>query len=123
MNESPWLLLDAHFNYGAYLTLTERGIRAVHAGEEGLASATAEQLIELALDDESVIVTRNAPDFERLAVAHTHAARPFPEVLVLADTIRPDDALAHVRAIEGWLAGRSDVATTDSGTGRLSWLR
>lgn len=110
MSEAPWLLLDSHFHYGAYQTLARSGVQVVHVGEEGLASATAEQLIELALDDESVIVTRNALDFQRLALVHARDGRPFPEVLVVSDSIRPDDAAAHVAAIQGWLAGPDRIA-------------
>jgi hypothetical protein len=61
--------------------LEARGVRAIHAGEEEFAAADARTLLESAIEDECLLVTRNYSDFTDLAAAFLHAGRDFPGIL------------------------------------------
>ena len=58
-----------------------QGVRAIHASEEELASGDAGTLLESAIEDECLLVTRNYADFTDLATAFRHAGRDFPGIL------------------------------------------
>ena len=119
MND-PWLLLDVGIPADTYRELEEGGIPVVHAGVEGLASEGAQQLLEYAIADGCVIVTRNYADFSRLAEAYADAGRTLPGILFIPPTLDSRDTHAHARAIAGWYReNEGDAARIQ---GRVTWL-
>jgi len=101
---------------GLRIELESRGIRAIHAAEEDLATADARGLLESAIEDECLLVTRNYADMSDLAAAYRHAGRDFPGVLFL-----PPDPLApaaQADRIAAWLA----AGGAESATNSCEWL-
>ncbi len=98
-----WLLLDAQVHFEAYRTLSERGIQAIHVGEEGIAGESARTLLELAIEDDCILVTGNYADFSRLAEAYRSRGRSFPGILFLPADPEHADAASQAAAIEAWL--------------------
>lgn len=96
--------------------LEARGIRAIHAAEEELATADSRRLLESAIEDECLLVTRNYGDFSDLAAAYRHVGRDFPGVLFLPpDPIAP---AALAERIAEWLrTGGAEVVAN-----RCEWL-
>lgn len=86
-------------------------MRAIHAGEEEFATGDARTLLDSAIEDECLLVTRNYADFTDLATAYGYAGRDFPGILFLP-VAGPHDSipdLAHRVAL--WLeAGGADAA-------------
>lgn len=93
-----WLLLDRTVPVALRMALEGEGVRAIHAGEEELATADARRLLESAIEDECLLVTRNYGDFTRLAEAFRHAGRSFPGIVFLPpDPARPAECAAAIR--------------------------
>lgn len=123
--DGPWLLMDVDFPLPAFRRLREKGVQALHAGEEGLAGLTDRELLEYARRDGCLVVTRDFASYGRLAEAYAARGREFPGILLLSPELRPADAEGHVRAVEGWLsrvAGWSDEELRRSVGGRYVWL-
>ncbi len=108
---STWVLLDVGFPVEAYRELERGGIPVVHAGVEGLASEGAQQLLEYAIADGCVIVTRNYADFTRLAEAYAGAGRTFPGILFVPPTLDATDTHAHAQAVAQWYQREADDST------------
>jgi hypothetical protein len=117
----PWLLLDVGFPVAAYEELERAGVPVVHAGIEGLAGEGPQQLLEYAIADGCVIVTRNYADFSRLSEAYAGAGRTFPGVLFVPPGLDPSDTVAHARAVEDWY--RKEADDSAFAAGRSAWLR
>jgi len=101
---------------GLRAELESRGIRAIHAAEEELATADARGLLESAIEDECLLVTRNYADLSDLAAAYRHVGREFPGVLFL-----PSDSLdpaAQADRIAAWL----EAGGAESAVNRCEWL-
>ena len=82
-----WLLLDVDFPYPAFTRLRAKGVKVLHAGDEGLAAYDDRQLLEYAREDDCLIVTRNYAGFARLAEAIVQAVNlltSVPALLLLA---------------------------------------
>lgn len=103
--------------------LEDEGVRAIHAGEEELATADSRRLLESAIDDECLLVTRNYADFTRLAEAFRQAGRTFPGIVFLPPDETAVESLAdrmrawlesggprEARDTCAWLAGSGDIA-------------
>ncbi len=111
-----WLLLDRTVPLELRVALEAEGVRAIHAGEEELATADSRRLLESAIEDECLLVTRNYGDFTRLGEAFGHAGRSFPGILFLpADPAPPPEAAAGIRA---WLEAGGPSRARD----RCVWL-
>lgn len=113
-----WLMFDSTIHFETYRALARRGISCIHAGEEGLAGSDAQRLLESAIEDECVLVSRNCADFARLAEAFRRQSRPFPGILLIGDELDAWDVEAQADAIEGWVAG----TTSEGSRNRCSWL-
>lgn len=103
-----WLLLDRTVHAGLAAALEDRGVRCIHAGTEELATADSRRLLEAAIEDDCILVTRNYADYRALASAFRAADRSFPGILFLRRT----EPLAEVAGgIASWLeaggAGRA----------------
>ena len=98
------------------MELESRGIRAIHAAEEELATADARGLLESAIEDDCVLVTRNYADLSDLAAAYRHAGRDFPGVLFLgSDPLAP---AAQADRIAAWL----EAGGAEGAANRCEWL-
>ncbi len=111
-----WLLLDRTVSATLPAALERRGVRCVHAVDEDLVTADAQDLLESAIEDECILVTRNYADFAQLASAYAHMGRSFPGILFLPPGDVPADVLAG--RIAAWVAagGHGSLAS------RAGWL-
>lgn len=116
----PGLLLDEHVNLGAYQQLLARGLDVAHVLDAGLAGAPDPEVLQWAIAQDRVVVTRNYCDFAPLVQNLAATGVPFPGVLFLATSIRQNDIGAHVRSIEAWVTAYAagDTSVTNS----FSWL-
>lgn len=119
MTRGVWLLFDSTIHYETYRTLSDRGVSCIHAGEEGLAASDAMRLLESAIEDECVLVSRNYADLARLADALRRESRTFPGILFLGAELEAWDVEAQADAIERWVAETTPGANRD----QCSWLR
>lgn len=112
-----WLLLDTTIHPDLQPALEARGARCVHAGLEGLGAAGATRLLQAALEDECVLVTRNYAGFTELATAYRAAGRRVPPVLFVSPELatRID---AQADAIAGWL----EAEDPRPGSGDVAWV-
>jgi predicted nuclease of predicted toxin-antitoxin system len=119
MTRGVWLMFDSTIHYETYRTLANRGISCIHAGEEGLADSDAMRLLESAIEDECILVSRNYADFARLADALRRESRAFPGILLVGEELNAWDVEAEADAIEGWVAETTPEANRD----KCLWLR
>ncbi|MDX1394125.1 MAG: DUF5615 family PIN-like protein [Gemmatimonadota bacterium] len=110
-----WLLLDRTLPTAVVAELEGRGVRAIHAADEGLATLDARALLDAAIEDECLLVTRNYADYAALADAYRHAGRTFPGILFVDAT---GDAPASADAIARWLES-SEVGDRE---GQCAWV-
>lgn len=111
-----WLLLDRTIAAPVRGLLEERGFRCIHASEEELATADARELLESAIDDECLVVSRNRVDFLALATAFGAAGRSFPGIVLLAGD--PAPAREDAGRIAKWLDSGGAEGVED----RVVWL-
>ncbi|HSU15655.1 DUF5615 family PIN-like protein [Longimicrobium sp.] len=97
-------LFDVHISEAAARELVRRGIDVVHATEAGLREASDPELLEHAIGEGRIVLTRNYHDFAPLVEALNRAGRSFPGVLFLSTSIPQGNAGAHVNRIEAWIA-------------------
>lgn len=120
-----WLLLDTTIHAGLQPALEARGVRCVHAGLEGLGGADERRLLQAALEDECVLVTRNYAGFTELAEAYRAVGRSVPPLLfVSSGSMAPAEAAAGERieaqadAIAAWL----EAERPRPASGRIAWV-
>jgi len=111
-----WLLLDRTAPAALQAELEALGVRSIHASDEDLATADARRLLDAAIEDECLLVTRNYADYSDLAAAYRHRGRDFPGILFLPPDVAP--AFEEARAISAWLA--TDAA--GAARNRCVWL-
>lgn len=97
-------LFDVHVNETAARELVRRGHDVVHAVEAGLREADDPALLEHAIADGRILVTRNYQDFAPLVEALNRGGRSFPGVLFLSTGIPQGNAGAHVTRFEAWIS-------------------
>lgn len=97
-------LFDVHVSEAAARELVRRGHDVVHAVDAGLREADDPVLLERAIHDGRILVTRNYQDFAPLVEALNRAGRSFPGVLFLSTAIPQGNAGAHVNRLEGWIS-------------------
>ena len=94
--------------------LESRGLRAIHVAEEDLAAADARCLLEAAIEDECLLVTRSYADMSDLAAAYRYAGRNFPGILFLPSEPLPIPVQAD--RIAAWLEEGGAVGAADGCT-------
>ena len=109
-----WLLLDRTLPPSLRTELETRGVRAIHAAEESLGTLDARGLLDAAIEDECLLVTRNYADYAALSRAYRHAGRTFPGILFID---RDADDAGSADAIAAWV--KSDAA---GAAGECHWL-
>jgi predicted nuclease of predicted toxin-antitoxin system len=117
-----WLLLDVDFPYPAFTRLRAKGVKVLHAGDEGLAAYDDRQLLEYAREDDCLIVTRNYAGFARLAEAYLQDGRDFPGILFISADVDPRDMDAHVEVVERWLAATDQAPGGLPDRNRYVWI-
>lgn len=84
--------------------------------EAGLAQASDALLLERAVGEGRIVVTRNYAHFAKLADVYAREGRSFPGILFYAPSVPFADLSAHVEALESWIAeapaDRNPVANT-----------
>ncbi|HEX8274162.1 MAG TPA: DUF5615 family PIN-like protein [Longimicrobiaceae bacterium] len=117
---APRLLFDEHVNVTAYRQLQTAGVDVVHAVKVGLGSTPDPEILQWAIDQGRIVVTRNYQDFAPLVQNLAGRGIPFPGALFLSASIRQNDVGAHVRVIRGWIEAfeAGDTSVTNS----FAWL-
>ena len=110
-----WLLLDRTLPTALVTELESRGVRAIHAADEGLATLDARALLDAAIEDECLLVTRNYADYTALADAYRHAGRTFPGILFVDEMV---DATGCATAI----ASRLETGDVGDLEGECRWV-
>ncbi len=113
-----WLLLDRSLHIELRPILEARGIRCIHAAEEGFSAAAPQRIFEAAIEDECVLVTASYADFAALAEAYRAAGRGFPGVLFMPSRLVGGGLEGQADAIERWL----EAGGAETGAGRCRWL-
>lgn len=111
-------MFDATVHYETYRTLADRGVSCIHAGEEGLAGSDAQRLLESAIEDECILVSRNCADLARLADAFRRQSRTFPGILLIGDELDASNVEAQADAIHRWVSETEPETSRD----KCSWL-
>ena len=97
-------LFDEHVSLAAARELVRRGIDITHVVDiPGLVSAPDPVVLEHAIEEDRILVTRNYRDFAPLVDGLNRLGRSLPGVLFLPTSVPQNDPGAHVRAIENWL--------------------
>jgi predicted nuclease of predicted toxin-antitoxin system len=65
----PKLLIDENLSPSVALTLCQEGIDAVHVRDRGMNGASDAQVLELAFQEDRILVTSNVDDFVKLVRA------------------------------------------------------
>lgn len=94
---------DVHVNQTAVRELARRGLDVEHAKEIGMDRADDPVLLQYAIEQDRILVTRNYCDFAPLVAELNRLGRSFPGVLFLSNSIPQGDPGAHVREIEKWV--------------------
>jgi len=81
VGKPPHFLLDECIHLGAAAALRKRGVDAVHVVETGLAGAGDVVVLETAIAQRRILVTRDYSDFALLVAALQRRKRSFPGVL------------------------------------------
>lgn len=103
-------LFDNHVHYAACWELRRRGIDVEHVADVGLRRARDETIMLYAAQRGQIVVTRDYRDFARLLEVFAAREIPTPGVLFVSRSIPPNDAGAHVRALEKWIEVASERA-------------
>jgi len=111
-------LFDEHVSATACRVLRERGVEVVHVVEVGLKHADDEDVLEWAIGEARIVVTRNYRDFAPLVAARNAARLPFPGVLFLPNSLPQGSVGGHVQAIERWVAEQFAFDPDGAGVGR-----
>ena len=114
-------LFDQHVSGPALRQLRTRGVDVVHGAEVGLAEADDPEIFRWAQSEGRIVVTRNYRDFAPLVRALAAAREPFPGVLFLPSSLRPNDVGAHVTALIRWINDAEAAAANPVENG-LGWL-
>jgi predicted nuclease of predicted toxin-antitoxin system len=112
------LLLDENVDRRLVAALLARGVDVVHAVDAGLAEASDVAAFDWAIAQGRVVVTRDYPDFSRLAEVAQREGRSFPGVLFLSRSLRPGDVGASAAGIERFVRGAGALAP-----GSVGWVR
>lgn len=114
-------LFDVHVHRQAAVQLRNRGVDVEHAIDLGLGRSSDAEVLEHAISEDRLVVTRNYRHFVPLVEACMRRGREFPGVLLVSPSIPRSDAGAHVRAIERWI--RESPPGTSPVAGAYGWLR
>jgi predicted nuclease of predicted toxin-antitoxin system len=115
-------LFDQHVSGPALRVLRSQGVDVVHVAEVGLARADDAAILQWALREGRIVVTRNYRDFSPLVDAFATRGIRFPGVLFVATSVRHSDVGAHVRALTAWIAGAEQADHNPARDG-FAWLR
>jgi len=111
------ILLDENVHAGVTAALVARGIDTVHVLNTGLAAAPDVAVLEWAIRQDRVIVTRDYADFSQLARAAQRSGRSFPGVLLVSRALRHDDVGRIAAGVERFVRGRRAFAP-----GTVAWV-
>ena len=119
MSTSPGFLLDENIHLAVAEGLRRLEFDALHAREANLLKATDEEIMEVAIKQERILVTRDVSDFGQLARLYIHIGRSFPGILLVAPSIPEKDPGSLIQAIAKWANKYSNV---DQISGGIAWL-
>ena len=111
------ILLDENAHAGVTAALLARGIDTVHVLDTGLAAAPDIPVLEWAIRQDRVIVTRDYGDFSQLARAAQRSGRSFPGVLLVSRALRHDDVGGIAAGVERFARGSRALAP-----GTVAWV-
>jgi len=127
-------LCDENVNHKVVQALQRRGIDATHVRDLGMLSSSDTEIIERALEEDRIILTRDYSDFGTHVVMQHSEGMDSPGVLFISPSIAGGDVGSLFHAIERWMqevesSGRSlrnsadwlTQSKDDPGFGR--WVR
>lgn len=111
------LLLDENVPLAAAAALRERGFDALHVVEVGLQGRADHDVVEAAIADGRVVVTRDYRDFSVLAEVLHRGRRAFPGILLVSGALGRQGPGALAAAV-----ARLEARAGGVGTGATLWL-
>ena len=100
--ETCGLLCDENVNRKVVEALRLRGVDAVHIVDLGLMSADDSVIMEAAITEDMIVLTRDYKDFGELVVLQTRQGLEFPGVLFISPSIPHGDVGIILEAIVSW---------------------
>jgi len=119
MITSPRFLLDENIHLAVAEGLRRLDFDVLHALEANLLKATDEEIMEIAVDQKRILVTRDIRDFGQLARLYLNIGRMFSGVLLVAPSIAEKDPGALIHALEKWINKYGNI---DQISGGIAWL-
>jgi hypothetical protein len=95
-------LCDENVNRKVVEALRLRGVDAVHVLDLGLMSADDGEIMDAAINEDRILLTRDYTDFGELVVLQIHQGMEFPGVLFISPSIPQGDVGALLEAIISW---------------------
>ncbi len=96
-------LCDENVNMKVVEALRLRGVDAVHVLDLGLVSADDSVIMDAAITDDRILLTRDYTDFGELVGLQIHQGLEFPGVLFISPSIPQGDVGALLEAIISWV--------------------
>lgn len=93
-------LIDEMFSTDLVDLLAERGCDAVHVRDAGLGGATDREVLAQAVDEERVLLTENARDFEPLFTERLSTTLAVTPILIALKKGRGTGGALHARLAE-----------------------
>ena len=119
MNDLPLLLLDENVTVPVAAGLRREGIDAIHLGEIGMLSTPDPVILDEAVRDHRILVTRDLKDFPRLVGAFRAKGHQVPGVLLLSRAYSAADPGRIIRRIRRWI---QTEWTGEPIPGGIAWL-
>jgi len=115
----PRFLLDENVDLAVAPGLRDRGIDALHLRESRMTGATDDTVLDFAVQESRILVTRDLKDFARLGTMLRSTVADPPGVLLVTPSISPGDPGALIRAIAAWERSYSPERGIAGG---IAWL-
>jgi predicted nuclease of predicted toxin-antitoxin system len=119
MTSQSGFLLDENINPAVADGLRRNALEAVSARELNLLSASDHEILERAIEQKKILVTRDIRDFLALARLYLERGRPFPGLLLVSPAIPARDPGALIDAIIAWTERYGSLERI---TGGIAWL-
>ena len=115
----PRFLLDENVDLAVAPGLRHRGIDAMHIRELSMTGATDDTVLDIAVKESRILVTRDLKDFARLGSMLRSTVADSPGVLLVTPSISPGDPGGMIRAIAAWESSYSPERGIPGG---IAWL-
>ncbi len=104
MSAAPRFLLDENVHLAVAEGLRRRGFDAVHLREFGWLGAADHLVLERAVREHRLVVTRDLRDFSPLAGLYRERGKPIPGILILSGAFSSREPGHVIKALADWVA-------------------